>query len=123
MNKMLTVFAIVSLTAVTACSGFQRILNPPPPPVVATDGDQTGNAVCGVYRTLAWAIPLVHDRLLSGRLDAVAQAALDDAILVASAGCQADNASWQARANAAAQALVSILWDIGVPPTPRIARW
>lgn len=79
-------------------------------PTPTGTGTDVGNTACSVYNTLSWALPLVESLAFSGQITSAEQAIIDDAKKVIDAGCNSSDASLLARANAAAVALVALLW-------------
>lgn len=72
--------------------------------------DTKSNEACKIYQTISWALPLVEDIALSGKLSIDQEKLLTDAQIVLAAGCKATDSTAMARAEAAALALVKILY-------------
>lgn len=121
MKPTILAAAMAALLSATACTAVTDFVNknaptgpaptdPSPPIATPTDPDKIGDRVCQVYDTISWAVPAVEGLVQAGvHLKDWEQKALDNAVDIVNAGCEADSATWRQRAAAAAKVLLNVV--------------
>lgn len=112
MKNIFVALPLVALLSLSACTSVPNFLTqpPPPPPVNPVGPDDVTNKICRIIDTISWAVPVVQGIVERGvDLGDAGRIALNDAIQIIGAGCEADNASWQQRAVDAAKKLLDIV--------------